>query len=133
MTLSYCVGNYFSLFYRSTWVICLEEMLSLACSNPREKGNVNKGTLLARLSLHLIMPLEERPSQTKQGKQVATEWFSLSMLPFAPAVSILGNSHFLWECNENSLFQEHKILKISLFVPLQRSIEQTSQIFRSAK
>lgn len=51
MTILHFVGNSFSVFTISHAWFVWKEMLPPAYLSPREKGNVNTGTVLARLSL----------------------------------------------------------------------------------
>lgn len=125
-------GNFFSLFCSCTCVICLEERLIPASSNTREKGKYEHmfSTCQTVALSNCVFRKEKKPKLSNANKEQYNS-FDLLCSSLHQLFQFLEMKSFFE--NAKSLFQEYKILQVSISVFIQRSIGQTCQIFRTAK
>ena len=125
-------GNLFSLFCSCTCVICLEERLTPASSNTREKGKYEHmfSTCQIVAPSNRVFRKEKKPRLSNANKEQYNS-FDLLCSSLHQLFQFLEVQGFFE--NAKSLFQEYKILQVSIFVFIQRNIGQICQIFRTAK
>lgn len=110
----------------------LEERLTPASSNTREKGKYEHmfSTCQTVALSNCVFRKEKKPKLSNANKEQYNS-FDLLCSSLHQLFQFLEMKSFFE--NAKSLFQEYKILQVSISVFIQRSIGQTCQIFRTAK